>query len=248
MTARPRHPVRLWRRGRGPTLSRGNTTRSNGPARIAASSLRVRPRRPALHGVPRQNNLPIRLRCLQPCAPFPCEISVRSRAACGATSDGMSWSRRWAPRSPAPLTAALERIHVLTATGKIDRAGLRALRDEVEQARQVGMIGQQLDRFASGRVRQSHEVLQLEEVLKSVLALRGRETQARGIAPEAAAQVGARRRRRLAPLQPAQRHAGLGAGQRPRAHRLHDRLQDLAGPCPARPAGSRIDPPTCSTT
>ena len=82
----------------------------------------------------------------------------------------------------APLTAALERIHVLTATGKIDRAGLRALRDEVEQARQVGMIGQQLTRFASGRVRQSHEVLQLEEVLKSVLALRTRETQARGIA------------------------------------------------------------------
>ena len=81
-----------------------------------------------------------------------------------------------------PLTAALERIHVLTATGKIDRAGLRALRDEVEQARQAGMIGQQLTRFASGRVRQSHEVLQLEEVLKSVLALRSRETQARGIA------------------------------------------------------------------
>ena len=82
----------------------------------------------------------------------------------------------------APLTAALERIHVLTATGKIDRAGLRALRDEVEQARQAGMIGQQLTRFASGRVRQSHEVLQLEEVLKGVLALRTRETQARGIA------------------------------------------------------------------
>ena len=82
----------------------------------------------------------------------------------------------------APLTAALERIHGLTATGKIDRAGLRALRDEVERARQAGMIGQQLTRFASGRVRQSHEVLQLEEVLKSVLSLRTRETQARGIA------------------------------------------------------------------
>ena len=81
-----------------------------------------------------------------------------------------------------PLTAALERIHGLTATGKIDRAGLRALRDEVERARQAGMIGQQLTRFASGKVKQSHEVLQLEEVLRSVLALRARETQARGIA------------------------------------------------------------------
>jgi hypothetical protein len=81
-----------------------------------------------------------------------------------------------------PLTAALERIHALTSTGQIDRAGLRALRDEVEQARHAGIIGQQLTRFASGRVRQSHEVLQLEEVLKGVLTLRSRETQARGIA------------------------------------------------------------------
>ena len=81
-----------------------------------------------------------------------------------------------------PLTAALERIHTLIATGKIDRAGLRSLRDEVEQARQIGMIGQQLTRFASGRVRQSHERLQLADVLKGVLAHRARETQARGIA------------------------------------------------------------------
>ena len=81
-----------------------------------------------------------------------------------------------------PLTSALERIHALIDTGRIDRAGLRSLRDEVEQARQIGMIGQQLTRFASGRVRQSHERLQLAEVLKGVLAHRGRETQARGIA------------------------------------------------------------------
>lgn len=80
-----------------------------------------------------------------------------------------------------PLTAALERIHQLTATGKIDRAGLRDLRDDVEQARQVGMIGQQLTRFASGRVKQSPEALKLEDVLKSMLAHRARETQARGI-------------------------------------------------------------------
>jgi hypothetical protein len=80
-----------------------------------------------------------------------------------------------------PLTSALERIHALIATGKIDRAGLRALRDEVEQARQSAMIGQQLSRFASGRLRQSHERLQLAQTLKGVLAHRQRETQARGI-------------------------------------------------------------------
>ncbi|MGZ5250973.1 MAG: hypothetical protein ACXWIQ_11320 [Caldimonas sp.] len=112
-------------------------------------------------------------------------VAVRSHSDSPAATDDQRWHElvsQVGAEIAAPLTAALERIHVLTATGKIDRAGLRALRDEVEQARQVGMIGQQLTRFASGRVRQSHEVLQLEEVLKSVLALRSRETQARGIA------------------------------------------------------------------
>src|SRR5437870_2392812 len=54
-----------------------------------------------------------------------------------------------------PLTAAMERITALSTTGKIDRQSLRALRDEVEAARRAGMVGQQLARFASGRVRQS---------------------------------------------------------------------------------------------
>lgn len=81
----------------------------------------------------------------------------------------------------APLTAALERINALTSTGRIDRAGLRALRDEVEAARQAGMIGQQLTRFASGRLRQSHERLQLADVLNGVIAHRTRQTTARGL-------------------------------------------------------------------
>ena len=80
-----------------------------------------------------------------------------------------------------PLTAALERINALTSTGRIDRQGLRALREEIEAARQAGMIGQQLTRFASGRLRQSHERLQLADVLNGVLAHRTRETQARGV-------------------------------------------------------------------
>ena len=46
-----------------------------------------------------------------------------------------------------PLTAALERINALTTTGRIDRRSLRALREEVERARQVGMASQQLARL-----------------------------------------------------------------------------------------------------
>ncbi len=81
----------------------------------------------------------------------------------------------------APLTAALERIQALATSGRIDRASLRALADEVATARQVGMNAQQLVRFASGRLRQSHERLPLTDTLKTVLTHRARETQARGI-------------------------------------------------------------------
>lgn len=41
-----------------------------------------------------------------------------------------------------PLSAALERVTTLATTGKIDRAGLRMLREEIERARRAGMIGQ----------------------------------------------------------------------------------------------------------
>ncbi|MCO5123154.1 MAG: hypothetical protein M9915_05370 [Rhizobacter sp.] len=80
-----------------------------------------------------------------------------------------------------PLTSALERINVLTTTGRIDRQGLRALREEVAKARQVAMASQQLARLASGRVRQSHERVDLPALLGDVLKHRAREVQARGI-------------------------------------------------------------------
>jgi hypothetical protein len=79
------------------------------------------------------------------------------------------------------LSSALERVTTLATTGKIDRPGLRALRDEIEQARRVGMIGQQLARFASGRIRQSPEAISLTQMLRDVLVQRGREISARGI-------------------------------------------------------------------
>lgn len=80
-----------------------------------------------------------------------------------------------------PLTSAMERIVTLATTGKIDRQSLRALREEVEAARRAGLVGQQLSRFASGRVRQSHERLNLTVLLKDVFVQRGRDLQARGL-------------------------------------------------------------------
>jgi hypothetical protein len=80
-----------------------------------------------------------------------------------------------------PLSLALERIHELINTGQIDRPNLRALRESVSQAREAGMLGQQLARLASGRLKLSRERMHLTQVLRGVLAQRSRETQARGI-------------------------------------------------------------------
>jgi CheY-like chemotaxis protein len=102
----------------------------------------------------------------------------------GSNTTGDRWHKLVAEMGgeiASPLTAALERVTTLTSTGRIDKQSLRALREEIEAARQIGMIGQQLTRLASGRVRQSHERLQLADVLNSTLAHRARETQARGI-------------------------------------------------------------------
>ena len=81
----------------------------------------------------------------------------------------------------APMTAALERVNTFATTGRMDRAGLRALREEIESARRLGLSAQQIGRFASGRVRQSPERLNLTQSLRDALAQRSRETASRGI-------------------------------------------------------------------
>jgi hypothetical protein len=81
-----------------------------------------------------------------------------------------------------PLSSALERVIQLATTGKIDRAGLRALREEIERARRTGLIVQQLARFASGRIRQTPEQLSVTQMLREVLVQRGREAAALKIA------------------------------------------------------------------
>ena len=81
----------------------------------------------------------------------------------------------------APMTAALERVNAFAASGRMDRASLRALRDEIECARRLGLSAQQLSRFASGRVPQNPQRLNLAQTLRDALAQRQRETEARGI-------------------------------------------------------------------
>ena len=79
------------------------------------------------------------------------------------------------------LSAALERVNALATTGRIDGLSLRALRDEIELARRIGIMGQQVSRFASGRVRISSETLDLGALLEETLHQRGPEIEARGL-------------------------------------------------------------------
>lgn len=80
-----------------------------------------------------------------------------------------------------PLSAALEQINTLATTGQIDRRGLRLLKRSVDEARTAGMLGQQLARLASGRLRLNRERQNLTQMLRNVLAQRSRETQSRGV-------------------------------------------------------------------
>ncbi len=87
-----------------------------------------------------------------------------------------------------PLTAALERIDSLISSGRIRRADLKALRDEVHQARQAGMLGQQLAIVASGAVQSCAERLVLDETVQSVLSPRASDAANRAVSVEVGTQ------------------------------------------------------------
>jgi hypothetical protein len=81
----------------------------------------------------------------------------------------------------AALSSALERVTTLTSTGRIDRSGLRALRDEIDRARRAGIMAQQVSRLAGGQVHVVPERLDLTALLREALRQRGREIDARGV-------------------------------------------------------------------
>jgi hypothetical protein len=115
--------------------------------------------------------------------PLPMHAAVQSPAEMQSEDEdtGVELVAQVAGEIAAPLTSALERVTILAETGIIDRQGLRALKDELEAARRASMMGQQIARFASGRIRQTQEQLNLTQMLRDTLLQRGREIQNRGI-------------------------------------------------------------------
>jgi CheY-like chemotaxis protein len=78
------------------------------------------------------------------------------------------------------LSSALDRVVDLAASGRIDRSGLRALREEVDHARRVAIMGQQLVRLGRGDLPLQRERLDLTHLLRQALLQRAREIEARG--------------------------------------------------------------------
>ena len=78
------------------------------------------------------------------------------------------------------LSAALERVTTLATTGKIGRKGLRELRECIELARRIGIMGQQVNRLASGRVRQNVERIDLTAILREALLQHRRQIESLG--------------------------------------------------------------------
>lgn len=110
--------------------------------------------------------------------------AIQTAAGSPGSSDAEHWRRLFEQLSAelaAPLTRALDRVHALVATGRISRGDLRALRGELEVAREAGMVGQQLARFGSPTLRPVYEQIELSSVIAGALNHRSRELHARGL-------------------------------------------------------------------
>lgn len=79
------------------------------------------------------------------------------------------------------LSTALERVVDLSATGRIDRSGLRALQAEVDHARRACIMGQQWVRLTSGELKLQRERVDLTQLLHEALKQRRREIEERAI-------------------------------------------------------------------
>jgi hypothetical protein len=102
-------------------------------------------------------------------------------AACPSIVAGWPVTTALGGEVAAPLTHALEATCELQATGRIDRAGLSALRAHIEQARHAAMVAQQIARLALGGTQQQHEPLNLARALRDAAAAREHDLHARGL-------------------------------------------------------------------
>lgn len=95
-------------------------------------------------------------------------------------ADGHALMAQLGSEVASALSSALESVNTLATTGKISRKDLRELRENIELARRTGIMGQQVHRLASGRVRQAVERVDLTAVLRDALLQHRRQVQSLG--------------------------------------------------------------------
>lgn len=104
-----------------------------------------------------------------------------ARAAALVTLGDRSLAGEVGAEVAASLSQALERLDEILRSGRVGRAGLNAVRDEVERARQIAMLGQQVSRLAAGLARATPEAVDLPEVLQAALRQQRQAVAARGL-------------------------------------------------------------------
>ncbi len=112
--------------------------------------------------------------------PDPSDANDGQVAASFEPIDGHALLGQLGSEVASALSAALERVNALATTGKIGRKGLRELREYIELARRIGIMGQQVNRLAAGRVRQTAERVDLTAVLKEALLQHRRQIESLG--------------------------------------------------------------------
>ena len=80
-----------------------------------------------------------------------------------------------------PLAAMQYVLQEFSRTKKISSSHFQLLRSSLEIARTIAMQSQQISRLAEGRLRQSHERLKLDDLLRTALKERGTAFQQRGV-------------------------------------------------------------------
>lgn len=110
----------------------------------------------------------------------PAQAEVGRVAAADDGVDGHALLGQLGSEVASALSAALEGVNALATTGKIGRQGLRELREHIELARRIGIMGQQVNRLAAGRVRQVAERVDLTAMLREALLQRRRQIEASG--------------------------------------------------------------------
>jgi hypothetical protein len=81
----------------------------------------------------------------------------------------------------APLVSALARIDAVLSTGKLDRAGLNALRTDVDRARSAAEIGQRIQRATAAAASAQPRQIELGAWLREAVLRDAQRTEALGI-------------------------------------------------------------------